>query len=144
MNFTVALLLATFLMSLVALFLYVWSMSRDLFGNSVNASLTIFNKNELDVVDDPAATISQLKALQQTVTGHISFDDGLVKEELVARADADSSSSLVVGICFTLAVIYNSSSEKLDPFSQVLLCNIALNGCKDVHTPTYQASRVGI
>ncbi len=106
MNFTVALLLATFLMSLVALFLYVWSMSRDLFGNSVNASLTIFNKNELDVVDDPAATISQLKALQQTVTGHISFDDGLVKEELVARADADSSSSLVVGICFTLAVIF--------------------------------------
>jgi len=106
MDFTVSLLLATFLMSLVALFLYVWSMSRDLFGNSINAALTIFNKNELDVVDDPAATTTQLNALQKTMTGHSLIDEGLVKEELSARADADASSSLAVAICFTLAVLW--------------------------------------
>ena len=106
MDFTAALLLATFLLSLVALFLYIWSMSKGMFGQDVNASLTIFNKNEVGVVDDPAATITQLKELQESVTGDVHVSDALIKEEIRARSEADQSSSLVVGICLTLSVIW--------------------------------------
>ena len=106
MDFTAALLLATFLLSLVALFLYIWSMSKGMFGQDVNAALTIFNKNEVGVVDDPAATITQLKELQESVTGDVPVSDALIKEEIRARSEADQSSSLVVGICLTLSVIW--------------------------------------
>ena len=106
MDFTAALLLATFLLSLVALFLYIWSMSKVMFGQDVNAALTIFNKNEVGVVDDPAATITQLKELQESVTGDVHVSDALIKEEIRARSEADQSSSLVVGICLTLSVIW--------------------------------------
>ena len=106
MDFTAALLLATFLLSLVALFLYIWSMSKGMFGQDVNAALTIFNKNEVGVVDDPAATITQLKELQESVTGDVPVSDALIKEEIRARSEADQSSSLVVGTCLTLSVIW--------------------------------------
>lgn len=106
MDFTAALLLATFVLSLVALFLYIWSMSKGMFGQDVNAALTIFNKNEVGVVDDPAATITQLKELQESVTGDVPVSDALIKEEIRARSEADQSSSLVVGICLTLSVIW--------------------------------------
>lgn len=106
MDFTAALLLATFVLSLFALFLYIWSMSKGMFGQNINAALTIFNKNEVGVVDDPAATVSQLRELQETVTGDIPVSDALIQEELKARSEADQSSSLVVGICLTLSVIW--------------------------------------
>ena len=106
MDFTAALLLATFVLSLFALFLYIWSMSKGMFGQNVNAALTIFSKNEVGVVDDPAATVSQLRELQETVTGDIPVSDALIQEELKARSEADQSSSLVVGICLTLSVIW--------------------------------------
>jgi cytochrome c oxidase cbb3-type subunit 1 len=106
MDFTAALLLATFVLSLFALFLYIWSMSKGMFGQNVNAALTIFSKNEVGVVDDPAATVSQLRELQETVTGDIPVSDALIQEELRARSEADQSSSLVVGICLTLSVIW--------------------------------------
>ena len=106
MDFTAALLLATFVLSLFALFLYIWSMSKGMFGQNINAALTIFNKNEVGVVDDPAATVSQLRELQETVTGDIPVSDALIQEELKARSEADQSNSLVVGICLTLSVIW--------------------------------------
>jgi cytochrome c oxidase cbb3-type subunit 1 len=82
MDFTAALLLATFLLSLFALFLYIWTMSKGMFGDSTNAALSIFNKNELGTVEDPAATISQLRELQQTVTGNTPLTDDILKEDL--------------------------------------------------------------
>ena len=106
MDFTAALLLATFILSLFALFLYIWSMSKGMFGQNVNAALTIFSKNEVGVVDDPAATVTQLRELQEAVTGDIPVSDALIQEELKARSEADQSSSLVVGICLTLSVIW--------------------------------------
>lgn len=106
MDFTAALLLATFLLSLFALFLYIWTMSKGMFGDSTNAALSIFNKNELGTVEDPAATISQLRELQQTVTGNTPLTDDILKEDLRALSEADQSSSLVVGICLTLAVMW--------------------------------------
>lgn len=106
MDFTASLLLATFILSLFALFLYIWSMSKGMFGDSVNAAVTIFSKNEVGFVDDSAATLAQLKELQATVTGTTPLSDDLIQEDLRARAEADKSSSLVVGICLTLAVIW--------------------------------------
>ncbi|MDH6421772.1 cytochrome c oxidase cbb3-type subunit 1 [Polynucleobacter sphagniphilus] len=106
MDFTASLLLATFILSLFALFLYIWSMSKGMFGDSVNAAVAIFSKNEVGFVDDPAATLAQLKELQATVTGTTPLSDDLIQEDLRARAEADKSSSLVVGICLTLAVIW--------------------------------------
>lgn len=106
MDFTAALLLATFLVSLFALFLYIWTMSKGMFGDSMSAALSIFNKNELGTVEDPAATISQLRELQETVTGKTQLTDDILKEDLRALSEADQSSSLAVGICLTLAVLW--------------------------------------
>lgn len=133
MDFTAALLLATFVLSLVALFLYIWSMSKGMFGQDVNAALTIFNKNEVGVVDDPAATITQLKELQESVTGDVPVSDALIKEEIRARSEADQSSSLVVGICLTLSVIW------------LLVASVAgLIASIKLHSPDWLAHTVGL
>ena len=106
MDLAAALLLATFLVSLFALFLYICTMSKGMFGDSMSAALSIFNKNELGTVEDPAATISQLRELQETVTGKTQLTDDILKEDLRALSEADQSSSLAVGICLTLAVLW--------------------------------------
>ena len=94
MDFTAALLLVTFILSLLTLFLYIWPMSKGMFGQNVNAALTIFSKNEVGVVDDPAAAMRQLKELQEAVTGDIPVSDELIKEDIRASSEADQSSSL--------------------------------------------------
>jgi cytochrome c oxidase cbb3-type subunit 1 len=106
MDFTVAILLGTYVVSIIALFLFVYSMSNGMFGDGATASEIIFEKNEMGHTDDPAATRSQNKQLQKDVGEKDSFHHDLESDELNARVLADQSTSLVVGICFTLAVIW--------------------------------------
>jgi cytochrome c oxidase cbb3-type subunit I len=106
MDFTVSVLLGTFLLSIAALFVFIWSLSNGLFGDGLQAATEIFVPNELGRVEDPAATAAQIERLQQT-TGTASEGSGLVSDsDLKARDDADKSTSLVVGVCLTLAVVW--------------------------------------
>ena len=59
MDFTVGVLLGTFLLSIGALFVFIWSLSNGLFGDGTAAATEIFAPNELGRVEDPAATAAQ-------------------------------------------------------------------------------------
>jgi cytochrome c oxidase cbb3-type subunit 1 len=106
MDFTVSVLLGTFILSIAALFVFIWSLSNGLFGDGFQAATEIFVPNELGRVEDPAATASQIKGLQQA-TGTASEGGSSVSDsDVKARDDADKSTSLVVGVCLTLAVVW--------------------------------------
>ncbi len=103
MDFTVSVLLGTFLLSIAALFIFIWSMSKGLFGDGRAAATEIFGKNELGTVEDPAATALQKSGLQRAMG---AVDEHMSDEEEEIRARADHSTSLVVGVCLTLAVMW--------------------------------------
>lgn len=104
MDFTVAMLLGTFVLSLAALFAFIWSLSSGLFGDGTAAATTIFAPRELGRVEDPAATAAQEGGLQQAMAP--AAGQPLAAAEASARARADQSSSLVVGVSLTLAVVW--------------------------------------
>ena len=106
MDFTVSVLLGTFILSIAALFVFIWSLSNGLFGDGFQAATEIFVPNELGRVEDPAATAAQIKGLQEA-TGTASEGGSSVSDsDAKARDDADKSTSLVVGVCLTLAVVW--------------------------------------
>jgi cytochrome c oxidase cbb3-type subunit 1 len=93
-------------LSIAALFVFIWSLSNGLFGDGFQAATEIFVPNELGRVEDPAATAAQIDRLQQA-TGTASDGVSSVSEsDAKARDDADKSTSLVVGVCLTLAVVW--------------------------------------
>jgi len=105
MDFTVGILLVTFLLSLLALFVFIASMAKGLFGSGGAAAVQIFDEDELGTVEDPAATQAQRGSLQR------AMDPGQQAEartsaDVAARRRADQSSSLVVGVCLTLSVVW--------------------------------------
>src|SRR5258708_35419840 len=106
MEFTVSLLLSTFLLSVAALFAFIWSMAKGLFGDGTAAATQIFAPNELGTVEDPAATSAQKGGLQQAMGMGAGSGRGMAAADAEARASADRSTSLVVGVCFTLAVVW--------------------------------------
>ena len=106
MDFTVSVLLGTFILSIAALFVFIWSLSNGLFGDGLQAATEIFVPNELGRVEDPAATAAQIKGLQQATGTASEVDSAVSESDAKARDDADKSTSLVVGVCLTLAVVW--------------------------------------
>jgi cytochrome c oxidase cbb3-type subunit 1 len=106
MDFTVAVLLGTFLLSVAALFVFIWSMAKGLFGDGGAAAAEIFAPSELGIVEDPAATSSQKAGLQQAMSPKHGPAQTLSDEDEEFRSRADKSTSLVVGVCLTLAVVW--------------------------------------
>jgi cytochrome c oxidase cbb3-type subunit 1 len=106
MDFTVSVLLGTFILSIAALFVFIWSLSNGLFGDGFQAATEIFVPNELGKVEDPAATAAQIDRLQQASGAASGGVSSVSESDAKARDDADKSTSLVVGICLTLAVVW--------------------------------------
>ena len=106
MDFTVGVLLGTFVLSIAALFVFIWSLSNGLFGDGVAAATEIFAPNELGKVEDPAATAAQKGGLQQATTPSASGGERVADVDAQARDRADQSTSLVVGVSLTLAVVW--------------------------------------
>jgi cytochrome c oxidase cbb3-type subunit I len=106
MDFTVGVLLGTFLMSIAALFLFIWSMAKGLFGDGTAAATEIFAPGELGTVEDPAATAAQKGGLQTAMGDAAQGAPRMGAPDLLARERADQSTSLVVGVCLTLSVMW--------------------------------------
>ena len=106
MDFTVSVLLGTFLLSIAALFAFIWSMSKGLFGDGSDAATEIFAPNELGTVEDPAATAAQKGGLQKAVDDDPGHSHAIASADIDFRTRADQSTSLVVGVCLTLAVVW--------------------------------------
>lgn len=106
MDFTVAVLLASFLLSIGALFVFIWSMAKGLFGDGSAAAKEIFASNELGEIEDPAATATQKSELQHAMGDLAASAPKMAPADLDFRARADRSTAMVVSICLTLAVIW--------------------------------------
>ena len=105
MDMTVSVLLGTFILSVLALFVFIASMAKGLFGSGGAAAVQIFDADELGTVEDPAATQAQRGSLQQAMDPS-TLRTQRDQREVAARLRADQSSSLVVGVCLTIAVMW--------------------------------------
>ena len=105
MDMTVSVLLGTFILSVLALFVFIASMAKGLFGSGGAAAVQIFDADELGTVEDPAATQAQRGSLQQAMDPS-TLRTQRDQREVAARLRADQSSSLVVGVCLTMAVMW--------------------------------------
>ena len=104
MDFTVSVLLGTFIPSAGARFASIWSLSTGLFGDGTAAATEIFAPNELGKVEDPAATAAQKGSLQKAMDP--GAEDRLGAADAEARSRANQSISMVVGVSLTLAVVW--------------------------------------
>ena len=104
MDMTVLLLLASFVASVVGLFIFIGSMSRGLFGNAQEGARVIFAPEE-NSVEDPSATVAD-KAQLQRVMHHDATAPAADADALAARLDADRSSAGPALLCLTLAVMW--------------------------------------
>ena len=89
MDFNVAILFGTYLVSIIALFLFIYSMSNGMFGDGTSASEMIFDSQEIGHAEDPAATMAQKTQLQLDVGEKDTFHHDLDTDELDARLVAD-------------------------------------------------------
>jgi cytochrome c oxidase cbb3-type subunit 1 len=107
-SYSVTLLVVTFLASLGALLLFIWSMSRGFFGTEAAASRIIFGAREVGLTEEPAAATDGTAALQETMvrTGHTDEHAALTPAEAAERVMLDASSRLPVLVTLGFAVAW--------------------------------------
>ena len=104
---TVAILLSAFVLSFVALLVFIWSQRHGLFDRSSRGAEVIFAAQEIGRIEDPAATRAAQGSLQGAADaaqggqrGHADAD------ELVERARADASTGPLVFFFFCCAIVW--------------------------------------
>jgi cytochrome c oxidase cbb3-type subunit I len=100
----VAILLAAFLISLVALGVFIWSMRRGVLDHDAGGARVIFSANEVGRVEDPAAQPGSLAALQNAVDFRAGRAEPISDADLSQRADADRSSATVTFVFLSCAI----------------------------------------
>ncbi len=104
---TVAILLSAFILSFVALLVFVWSQRKGLFDRSSRGAEVIFAPDEIGRIEEPAATGAARSSLQRSTdaaqggaTGHHDSD------EIRERARADASTAPLVFFFFCCAMVW--------------------------------------
>lgn len=87
-----ALLLATFILSIVGLFTFIWSLRRGMFDAEASGATTIFSTGEIGRAEEPAGDSAQQRALQQALPSP-SERTATPLDEVTARELADRSSA---------------------------------------------------
>jgi cytochrome c oxidase cbb3-type subunit 1 len=106
MSMSVVLVLASFVLSLAGLFIFIASMTRGLFGTAEEGSRVIFAPDEENTTEDPAASRANQVRLQAQITRDVgSAPVELDASDVAARIKADRSSALPVFLCFSLAYL---------------------------------------
>jgi cytochrome c oxidase cbb3-type subunit 1 len=108
MNTSVMLLMASFVLSLVGLFVFIASMTRGLFGTAEEGSRVIFALDEENTTEDPAATHADQALLQAEVRRGTTAGapTTMGADEFEARIREDRSSAGPVRLCLTSAVLW--------------------------------------
>lgn len=92
---TALILLLAFSVSVLGLFVFIWSMSNGFFNTKESGSHIIFEKNEIGLVEDPAANQTDNKLQQAAGETNAS----LTEKELSDRQVADDSSAIPTFVC---------------------------------------------
>ena len=104
---TAAILLSAFVLSFVALLVFIWSQRKGLFDRSSRGAEIIFAPDEIGRVEDPAATAVERGSLQRTVDTALGGAVGHTNStELMERARADASTAPVVFFFFCCAIVW--------------------------------------
>ena len=111
---TVFILLSAFVLSVVALFFFIWSLRSGLFDKNVAGAEVIFAAGEIGTVEDPSATAAGESRLQKAMgPGPVKSVAG--NAELLLRAEADASSAQLVFffLCCSFAWLLLASAAGL-------------------------------
>jgi len=104
---TVTILLSSFVLSVVALLVFVWSQRRGLLDDDPAGARVIFGATEVGRIEDPAATPADAQALQRVVdTARAATGEPASGAELQTRAEADASTAPVVLLFFCCAFVW--------------------------------------
>lgn len=103
MDSAVLSLLGAFLLSIIGLFIFIWSMRQGLFVDNPRAASVIFAPGEIGQVDDPALTGAGRQSLQAAAGPVLGEADA---QELRARVEADSSSAFPVFMFIAFACLW--------------------------------------
>ncbi len=104
-----ALLLATFILSVVGLFGFIWSMRKGLFDAESTGARAIFSKDEIGQTEEPSASASQRHDLQGVTDANeldSTSQEGVSPTELAARETADRSSAFPAYVLFACAAVW--------------------------------------
>jgi cytochrome c oxidase cbb3-type subunit 1 len=104
-----ALLLATFLVSMVGLFGFIWSLRKGLFNADSSGARTIFSRGEIGQTEEPSASAQQRHDLQGVTDANepdSTSQEGVSPTELAAREAADRSSAFPVYVLFACATVW--------------------------------------
>jgi len=105
---TVAILLSAFVLSFVALLVFIWSQRHSLFDRTSRGAEVIFAPGEIGRIEEPAATAARQGSLQSSMDAAGAPDDAHAAgaDELSRRADADESTRPVVFFFFASAIVW--------------------------------------
>jgi cytochrome c oxidase cbb3-type subunit 1 len=108
MSISVVLLLASFVLSLGGLMVFIASMTRGLFGTPEEGSRVIFAPDEENTSEEPAASAANQVRLQAEMRGARTSGPSpeMSTADLAARIQADQSSAGPVLLCLSLAVLW--------------------------------------
>ena len=95
-------LLLAFSVSVLGLFVFIWSMSNGFFNTKESGSHIIFEKDEIGLVEDPAT--SQSSHELQDAAG--KTDASLSAAELDDRLIADKSSAIPAFVCLLASMCW--------------------------------------
>ena len=105
---TMATLLAAFILSIVALMIFIWSQRSGILERGVEDAKVIFATGEVGVVEEPSASAQAQQSLQVAVdrSGAGRPTQDVPGDELAARARADQSTAPVVFVFFCCAFVW--------------------------------------
>jgi cytochrome c oxidase cbb3-type subunit 1 len=108
---TVSYLLASFILSIIGLFAFIWSLRKRLFDPTAAAANVIFSHGEIGIGEEPAATALQKSALaeqgEHAPPAALTQDQSaILQRELRERVEADRSSAFVVFMLLSCAVVW--------------------------------------
>ncbi|MDY0749049.1 cbb3-type cytochrome c oxidase subunit I [Paucibacter sp. R3-3] len=92
---TVATLLSAFVLSVIALLVFIWTQRRGLLDGGARGAEVIFAPGEIGRIEDPASTLQARQRLQAEL-GNGARDDAAARDELQRRARADASTAPLV------------------------------------------------
>lgn len=101
------LLLATFILSIVGLFAFIWSLRKGLFDVESSGAKTIFSTGEIGHAEEPAGSAAQQRALQQTADAAAAVPPPMMHDQEIAdRTIADRSSAFPAFVLIACAAVW--------------------------------------
>ena len=105
---TMATLLSAFILSVIALMIFIWSQRSGILERGAEDAKVIFATGEVGVVEEPSASAQAQQSLQAAVdrSGPDRPAQDVPDDELAARARADQSTAPLVFVFFCCAFVW--------------------------------------